>query len=224
MGYVNEAGQAVVTAAVSEAELQTSGEIVVVLADRSDGYSDIALAWAILASFTALAFLATFSDVFLAALAWAQGEWNHEWTTGELLGVATAVAILKFVGVWLLQLWQPLKFALIPGRVKSNRVLARAIALFEVGAAERTHGSTGVLLYVSMREHRAEIVADEAIHAKVPAEIWGEAMADMLAGIRDGRVAEGLAAGVRDVGVVLAEHFPRAENDVNELPDRLILI
>ena len=117
-----------------------------------------------------------------------------------------------------------MKFALIPGRVKSNRVLARAIALFEVGAAERTHGSTGVLLYVSMREHRAEIVADEAIHAKVPAEIWGEAMADMLAGIREGRVAEGLAAGVRDVGIVLAEHFPRAENDVNELPDRLILI
>jgi putative membrane protein len=33
-----------------------------------------------------------------------------------------------------------------------------------------------------------------------------------------------MAAGVRDVGAVLSEHFPRAEDDCNELPDRLIQI
>ena len=81
-----------------------------------------------------------------------------------------------------------------------------------------------MLLYLSMREHRAEIVADEAIATKVDAEVWGQAMADMLAEIRKGHVGEGLAAGVRDVGAVLAEHFPRSEDDVNELPDRLILV
>ena len=79
-----------------------------------------------------------------------------------------------------------------------------------------------MLLYLSMREHRAEIVADQPIAEKVPAEVWGEAMADMLAEIKEGRIAEGLAAGVRDVGKVLSEHFPRAEDDQNELPDRLI--
>jgi putative membrane protein len=79
-----------------------------------------------------------------------------------------------------------------------------------------------VLIYLSMREHRAEIVADESIAAIVPAEVWGEAMGDMLAEIRKGHIAEGLAVGIRDVGFVLAQHFPRGENDVNELPDRLI--
>tara|TARA_B100001146_G_C15951416_1_gene335753 strand:+ start:185 stop:412 length:228 start_codon:yes stop_codon:yes gene_type:complete len=73
-----------------------------------------------------------------------------------------------------------------------------------------------------MREHRAEIVADEPIAEMVHAEIWGEAMADMLAEVSRGRLAEGLAAGVRDVGKVLAENFPRADDDENELPDRLI--
>ena len=73
-----------------------------------------------------------------------------------------------------------------------------------------------------MREHRAEIVADQPIAEIVPAEVWGEAMADMLAEVRKGCIAEGLAAGVRDVGKVLSEHFPRAEDDDNELPDRLI--
>ena len=60
-----------------------------------------------------------------------------------------------------------------------------------------------------MREHRAEIVADEAIASKVAPEVWGEAMAAMLAHIREGRIADGMIAGVEKVGAVLAEHFPR---------------
>ena len=99
--------------------------------------------------------------------------------------------------MWAIQAWHPLKFLLIPAPVKQSRVNAAAVRLFKVGADRRTHGRTGVLLYLSMREHRAEIVADEAIAGKVDAEVWGKAMADMLAEIRQGRIAEGLAAGVR---------------------------
>ena len=47
-------------------------------------------------------------------------------------------------------------------------------------------------------------------------------MADMLVEIRQGNIASGLVAGIRDVGVVLSEHFPREVDDENELPDRLI--
>jgi putative membrane protein len=112
--------------------------------------------------------------------------------------------------------------ALVPGPVKTNRVEDRAIDLFKVGADRRTHGRTGVLIYLSLAEHRAEIVADEAITGKVEPEAWGAAMADMLAEIRQGRIADGLGAGVRDVGAILAQHFPRSDDDTNELPDRLI--
>jgi putative membrane protein len=138
--------------------------------------------------------------------------------------MVTGVGLATFLATWALQLWQPLKFALIPRPVKLARVRAEAVRLFKVGAERRTHGSTGVLLYLSMREHRAEIVADVAIAARVDAEVWGVAMADMLAEIRQGHLAEGIAAGIRDVGAVLAEHFPRAEDDINELPDRLIVV
>lgn len=211
-----------VSTAVAAAEAQTSGEIVAVLTDRSDGYSDIALAWSAVAAFTALAFAAFFPDFTLSKVDWLFGGWNHEWTPRAVLWFATALAILKFAGVWLIQLWQPLKFALIPGVVKTDRVRDRAIELFKVGAERRTHGRTGVLIYLSLREHRAEIVADAPIAAKVTPEVWGEAMADMLIEIRQGRIAAGMAAGVADVGKVLAEHFPRSEDDRNELPDRLI--
>ena len=211
-----------VSDAVAAAESHTAGEIVTVVADRSDGYSDVAFAWAALASFTALAVFGLFPDLVLGKIEWLAGGWNHDWTDRELLGIATALAIVKFLGVWAILHWQPLRFWLIPPPIKTARALGRAVDLFKVGAERRTHGRTGILIYLSMREHRAEIVADEAIASQVAPETWGEAMAAMLAHIKEGRCADGMIAAVERVGAVLAEHFPRAEDDQNELPDRLI--
>lgn len=222
MGFLNDAEHARVSAAVAAAEEHTAGEIVTVLAERSDGYSDIQLGWAVAASTAALAFLALLPDFYLPLVDRALGGWNHDWHPQAVLSLALAVVVMKFVAIWAIQFWQPLKFAMIPSPVKRARVRDAAIRHFKVGAERRTHGRTGVLIYLSMHEHRAEIVADAAIAEKVSAEVWGGAMADMLVHIRDGRIAEGLAAGIADVGAVLAEHFPKAENDVNELPDRLI--
>jgi putative membrane protein len=222
MTHLDDAGRALVAAAVTEAESATSGEIVAVLADTSDGYTDVALLWAAGAAFTAMSVFAAFPEPFLDRWdAWFAG-WGHEWTAGEIASMVIALGLLKFIAVMLVQQWQPLKYALIPGPTKTIRVHDQAVRQFKVGAQARTTGRTGVLIYLSMREHRAEIVADESIAAKVSAEVWGEAMGDMLAEIRKGRIAEGLAVGIRDVGFVLAEHFPRGSEDVNELPDRLI--
>ncbi|VVT20506.1 TPM domain-containing protein [Erythrobacter sp. EC-HK427] len=222
MGYLNEAQHQLVSAAVAEAELSTSGEIVPVIADRSDGYTDVILVWAIAAAFTAMSIFAAFPDVFLSMVDWLLGGWTHEWTYGEVIAWAVGIGLVTFVAVWALLSWDALRFVCVPSPIKAQRVRMRAVRHFKVGAEGRTKGKTGIMLYLSMREHRAEIVADNSIASLVPAEVWGEAMADMLAEIRKGCVAEGIAAGVRDVGKVLAEHFPRGEDDDNELPDRLI--
>ena len=222
MAWLDDAGRKRVAEAVTAAESGTSGEIVTVLTDRSDGYTDVALLWAAGAAFTAMSVFAAFPLPFLDAWDALLGGWGHQWTTGELASMVIALGLVKFLAVMLVQQWEPLKFFLIPGPTKTIRVHNQAVRQFKVGAERRTTGRTGVLIYLSMREHRAEIVADESIAALVPAEVWGEAMGDMLAEIRKGRIAEGLAAGIRDVGFVLAEHFPRGSEDVNELPDRLI--
>lgn len=222
MAYLSTQDAAIVTAAVTSAEQNTSGEIVTVLADRTDDYGDVALAWAAIASFTAMSVFAVWPEFVLSCIELLMGGWEHDWTGGELISLTISLGLLKFLAVWLIQLWDPLKFLLIPGPIKTARVHERAISHFKVGAERRTHGRTGVVIYLSMREHRAEIVADQPIAVKVPAEVWGEAMADMLVEIKQGRIAEGLAAGIRDVGAVLAQHFPRGQDDVNELPDRLI--
>jgi len=222
MPYLNEKQHKIVSDAVGEAELQTSGEILTVLADRSDGYSDVVMLWAAALSFTAMSAFAAFPEPFLNLWDSLVGGWSHEWTTGELASMTIGLGLLTFLITLGAQQWQPLKFFLIPAPVKAARAHDQAIKHFKVGAERRTAGATGVLIYLSMREHRAEIVADDSIAEKVNAEVWGEAMGDMLVRIRKGQIAEGMAAGVRDVGFVLSEHFPRGEDDENELPDRLI--
>lgn len=214
--------QTIVTRAVEAAERTTSGEIVTVLADRSDGYSDVVLVWAVTIAFTAMSVFAALPQPFLGAWDQLFGLWGHQWSAGQIATMTIALGIIAFTLAWLLLSLDSLRFALIPGPVKTARVHEAAVRHFKVGAERRTHGRTGVLLYISMREHRAEIFADQLIAAKVPAEVWGDAMADMLTEIKAGRVGDAFAAGVRDVAAILAEHFPRAADDTNELPDRLI--
>jgi putative membrane protein len=193
-----------------------------VLADRSDGYTDVALLWAVGAAFTVMSLFAAFPLPFLDLWDRLIGGWGHQWSTGELASMVIGLGLITFLAAMLVQQWEPLKFTLIPGPTKTIRVHAQAVRQFKVGADRRTTGRTGVMIYLSMREHRAEIIGDESIATVVSAEVWGEAMGDMLIEIRKGRIAEGLAVGIGDVGFVLAQHFPRGADDVNELPDRLI--
>lgn len=211
-----------ISAAVSAAEDHSSGEIVTILAEQSDGYTDIALAWSILVAFAAIVALSLTPDFYLGLFDRITGSWANEWTPGEIFALAAGVGIVKFLVMMLIQLWPPLKFLLVPGSIKSARTRARALTCFKVGAERRTEVRTGILIYLSMREHRAEIVADEMIVQQVPDTAWEEAMTAMLSHIREGRVADGMIAAVGKVGAVLAQHCPRADDDRNELPDRLI--
>lgn len=211
-----------VGAAVFAAESQSAGEIVTILAHRSDDYADVALAWAAFVGLLALTALTATPDFYLGIYESVMGGWVHQWTPRTIFGVALLVAALKFGGMWLILLWPPLRLWLTPAPVRHRRVRERAVSAFKIGAERRTHGRTGILIYLSMAEHRAEIVADEAIASKVPPEVWGDAMVAMLAELKQDRLADGLIAAVTRVGAVLTQHFPRTEDDQNELPDRLI--
>jgi len=227
--YLNAADHAEVSEAVRLAETGTSGEILTVLADRSDGYSDVALVWAVIAGFLALVLMAVFAEPLLGGLANITGidrQWSQDaapwWSPARLFWLAALGFAIAFLAALLAQLVPQLRFLLIPGLIRTARVHDRALAVFKVGAERRTSGRTGVLIYLSMREHRAEIVADQAIAAIVSEDGWAEAMAAMLAELKQGRPADAMIAGVRQIAPILAEHFPRGAEDENEVPDRLI--
>jgi putative membrane protein len=211
-----------VSAAISAAEANSNGEIVAVATPLSDSYHDVALHWALVPLFGVLAWAAWRP----AALTWwynfLLGGWTPEPTLGQLLTLLMFFAALKFTVALLILKYIPLRLALTPSATKHRRVRRRAVTVFRAAAERRTVGRTGVLIYLSMGERRAEIVADEAILKVTDEHTWGEAMTALLVGVRAGRPAEGIVAAIERVGTVLAEHFPRSEGDVNEIPDKLI--
>jgi len=219
---LTQADHDLVSAAVTQAEAHTSGEIVTIVARRSDTYHDVSLSWAAAAVFIALSLMAAFPAHLRAFLSMLLRDWDHELADWKLLTGLLGLLLLKFLVARYLLAITPLRMLMTPRATKARRVRRRAILLFRTAAEARTAGRTGVLIYLSLDEHRAEIVADRAINEKVAPEAWGEAMAALIAAIRDNRPGEGLAAAVEQVGALLAPHFPRADDDINELPDRLI--
>ena len=210
-----------VTAAVTLAEAGTDGEIVTVVARRSDAYHDVALHWTVLAMLLVLALLAAWPGLALAIQARVGDPWGPS-SPASLLTIVLVLQALTFVLFRLLFAWRPLRMAVTPPRTRERRVRRRALELFRTAAEKRTRAATGVLLYLSLEEHRAELIADESIHSKVAPELWGEAMADLIEEVKAGRPGAGMAKAVERIGVVLCEHFPRSRDDHNELPDRLI--
>jgi len=219
---LSQADHEKVSAAIAEAERRSNGEIVAVATPISDAYHDVALHWALVALFAVLAWAA----LRPAALEWwydfLLGGWGTDPSLSQLLTLLMVFAALKFTAVLLILKWMPLRMALTPGSTKQRRVRRRAVTIFKAAAERRTIGRTGVLIYLSMAEHRAEIVADDAILKVTDEHTWGEAMAALISEVREGRPGAGICAAVERVGAVLAEHFPRSAADTNEIPDKLI--
>lgn len=205
-------------AAIRTAETRTDGEIMVIAARASDAYHDVALHWAIVAMLLAFAMIATFPDFYTGLI----GGWQAEWTARGLMTLALVVGVVKFLAVRLILAWQPLRILLTPRATRARRVRRRAIEMFRAGIEKRTASRTGVLLYISLGEHRAEIIADAAVHGRVPEARWGEAMAALVDGLRDNRATDGVVEAVTRIGDVLAEALPHSGRDPDELPDRII--
>jgi len=218
---LSEADHERVSAAIAKAEAKSDGEIIAIAADQSDSYHDVGLHYAVLVLFLVLAFFAAWPHQL--ELWWTRiMGWTAEPSQRELLTLLLGLALFKFLVVLFLLKWMPLRLLLTPGSTKTRRVRRRAVMLFKTGGERRTIGRTGILIYLSMGEHRAEIMGDEAITAVTTPETWGEAMAALITDVKGGRPGDGIVAAVERIGDVLAEHFPKTSTDTNEIPDKLI--
>jgi len=219
---LSDADHEKVSAAIAAAEARSSGEIVAVATPISDAYHDVGLHWALVPLFAVLAWAAWRPTALVWWYDFLFGGWQPDPTLSQLLTLLMFFAALKFTVALLILKWMPLRLALTPGATKHRRVRRRAVTVFKAAAERRTAGRTGILIYLSMAERRAEIVADEAILKVTDDHTWGEAMTALIGEVREGRPADGIVAAIERVGQVLAEHFPRSADDTNEIPDELI--
>jgi len=185
--------------AVAAAERRTAGELVVVVAQSSHDYA-----------------------VFRAGLA-----------ASLTVALALEAAHLFDVALWLLLLAQLPTGALlyaalghtawlrwfVPRAVREEAVLQRALAAFVQGGVAETRDRSGVLVFLSEAEHRAVILADRGIHARVPPDEWQTDIDLLIQAIRKRETAEGLLTVIERIGNLLAERFPARADDANELTD-----
>src|SRR3546814_21095974 len=88
-----------------------------------------------------MAVIALFPDFYQGLYDRLTGGWGHDLTANQWLGTVIAVGVLKWIGIWLILLWRPLRLALTPRAIKAQRVSARANDLFRVGTEARTIGA-----------------------------------------------------------------------------------
>jgi putative membrane protein len=193
-----------ISAAVQTAEAQTSGEIVCVLARQSfDG--------------TAL-------PIFIAAVISLALPW--------LLVAATAMSVLQmltlqfavFIGAATLLCLPRVRVLLIPRAARRAIAHRAALEQFVIRGVAHTKDRAGILIFVSLAERYARIIADEGICARVPQSEWQGAVDALVAHMRDGHIADGYIAAIGACGRVLAKHFPSGQEKRDELRGRIYVL
>lgn len=219
-----------IEAAVQEAETRTTGEIYCVVAEESSDYGETPLAWAGGVALLAPAILlvagvhVSIPDFFATWSAAQVGEAIEAAVRSALVGTIVLQGVL-FVATALIVAIPVVRRVLTPHRLKRVRVRRRAAEQFLAKNLHLTRERTGVLIFVSLGERMAELIADEGIAKHVDPKVWDRAMAALTEGLKRGEPAAGFAAAIGLCADVLAERFPPTDGDnPNELSDKVIVL
>jgi putative membrane protein len=193
-----------ISTTIRAAEANTSGEIVCVLAERSADPGALAVLLAALAALIVPWLLVAFTAM----------------TVQRILGLQIVVFLVLLAVLCLPRL----RMALVPRRMRRAAAHRAAMEQFMIRGIARTNDRCGILIFVSLAEHYARIVADDGIAAKVPQSQWQGAVDALVAHMREGRIADGFVAAINVCGDELARHFPRTTATRDELPDRIYVI
>ena len=218
-----------IAGAVAQAEKTTAGEIFCVLAPEVSDYRETPLVWAAATALVlpAAALFAGFRPEMLTRLfgGWSVGHASA--LDGAILSALStyiALQLVVFVVAVLVVSVPPVRRALTPGSLKAARVKRAAMEQFLSHGLHVTRDRTGVLIFAALAEHRVEVIADEGIYKAAPTAVWDEVVADLVGGLKAGKIADGFVAAVARTGTILAAHVPPRGDDRNELPDGLTIL
>ncbi|HEY7799943.1 MAG TPA: hypothetical protein VIA80_14330 [Hyphomonadaceae bacterium] len=209
--------------AVREAEARTRGEIVCVVAEEASDYSEVPLIWAAAIALAAPSIPLTFAAVVISVRQVFQG-WETTPSLGAdsfVIGLAmlASMQFILFVLVAALAFIPGVRRFLTPQAFKQRFVRQRAFEQFISKGLAGTRERAGVLLYASLQDRCAELIADKGIDDKVEPGAWNKAISLLVDRIRAGRPVDGFVAAIQDCGEHLAKHFPAHPVNPNELPD-----
>ena len=221
---MNEQDHARVAAAIRAAEENTDGEIVCTISFERHRYAEWVLALAATLAF-ALPVLSTLlgfgPSEWVALLGVWQAEPLTDIETVEAFALAQLLVLLLATALlW----WSPLAQRHAPLPLRRERVHEAALHQFLARGIHTTANRTGVLIHASVHDHVVEVIADQKIYERVPADHWAATAAALLSGFKRNDPAGGFEDAIALAGAVLAEHFPPTGENPDELPNHLLVV
>jgi putative membrane protein len=201
---ISAADQQRIADAIRAAETGTSGEIVCVLAQRTSDYNTVAVAWA--------ALIALVSPWPMIAAT--------QFPVDRIFTVQIAIFFVLLAAF----AWPPVRRRLVPRPVARAHAHAAAMEQFMIRGLGRRTGGKAILIFVSLADRYARIVAGDAIATLVPQSEWQQSLDALTDHMKQSRVADGFVVAIERCGGVLGRHFPRGPDDKDELPDRIYVI
>lgn len=200
---------------VKKAESEISGEIVPVFVERSGHYGK--------ANFRAGVLFAA-----LCVMGWLLAyEFNPSWS-GHWFYTPEALALLLALGffaAYFMALYVPVFRRLFITKAEFAQAVDQAARLaFLKEEVFHTRQRTGILIFISLFEHRVEVLGDTGISAKVSADEWSHIVQTIVTGLKNNRKTEGICQAIGEAQQLLLKNgFVIEPDDTNELPDNLRL-
>jgi putative membrane protein len=224
---LNETGKARISAAITQAENKTSGEIFCVLAKDVSRYREVPLIWAAIAAFVVPPLLVMLG-LHRLALASIFTSWTDESARAMegLILRALSTFELGQAGVFLIVAvivaLPSVRRVMTPGVLKSYRVRQAARRHFVAVGARLSHAEPHILIFASLTDRRVELVAHDAIHKAVGEGPWNQSVAAVVDGMKSGKAGDGFVAAIEICGAALAQHFPPDGAPKNRLPNTIL--
>ena len=201
-----------IAAAVAAAERGTRGEIVVAVTGASDAYA--AAAW------RGAAFGALGAPLLVVLADWALAVWPGLWGSPSPWVLLLAAVAGCAVGLVAVDRSDRLTRALTADEELELRVGRAARGAFLDHEVFATRDRSGVLIFLSLLEHRVVVLADSGIDERVAPGEWSAIVEGIVAGIREGRAADAVVAAIERCGEILDRPgLERRDDDRDELPD-----
>jgi putative membrane protein len=115
-----------------------------------------------------------------------------------------------------------IKRRIIPEARIAEAVHLRSLAAFTGHGLHYTRAHTGILIFASLLERRVVVLADRGINEKVQAGTWDEIVGIVTLGLRSGNACDAFCKAIERCAEILAQHFPRSPDDIDELANKLV--
>lgn len=204
--YLSIADQDKISSIVAEVEKKTSGEIVPMIVLRSSAIGHVPL----LVSLVLICLVLIF-------------EWAYSYfSVANFYEMPLVFLICYGLGhlasrlLWVQRL-------LVSEADELSQVWQRARSEFALTKISKTAQRTGVLIFVSVMERKAVVLADESIARFYQPQDWQNLVQQLAGDLKKGQWLKAFESAIKRAGDMLMGHFPIKEGDQNELPDHLVI-